>query len=85
MGIDAGIASSTSEVLVFSVRDVLFCSGIPVLLGQAEVNDEQLHSEGEGEEKWGGRRDGEEGEMGGGGKEVGKLHESVRRGGDEGT
>ena len=53
MGIDTGIASRASEVLVFSVRDVLLGPGIPILLGQAKVNDEQLCSEGgvEGEEE----------------------------------
>ena len=52
MGIDTGVASRASEVLVFSVRDVLFGPGIPILLGQAKVNDEQLCSEGGG---WGRR------------------------------
>ncbi len=40
--IDRGIACCASQVLVFSVGDVLSCSVVSVLLCQAEVNKEQL-------------------------------------------
>ena len=39
MGIDGGVAGSASQVLVFPVGDVLVGAGVPVLLGQAKVND----------------------------------------------
>lgn len=39
MGVDGGVAGSASQVLVFPVGDVLVGAGVPVLLGQAEVND----------------------------------------------
>tara|TARA_R110002003_G_scaffold202_8_gene15712 strand:+ start:4601 stop:5092 length:492 start_codon:yes stop_codon:yes gene_type:complete len=42
MGVDAGIAGGTSQVLVLSVRNVEVGLGIAVLLGQAEVNDIDL-------------------------------------------
>lgn len=39
VGIDRGIAGSACQVLVFPVGNMLVCTGISVLLGQAEVND----------------------------------------------
>lgn len=39
VGVDGGIAGSTSQVLVFPVGDMLVGAGITVFLGQAEVND----------------------------------------------
>ena len=39
VGVDGGVAGSASQVLVFPVGDVLVGAGVPVLLGQAEVND----------------------------------------------
>lgn len=40
--IDGGIARCASQVLVFSVGDVLSCSVVSVLLRQTKVNKEQL-------------------------------------------
>lgn len=40
--IDGGVACCASQVLVFSVGDVLSCSVISVLLRQTKVNKEQL-------------------------------------------
>lgn len=40
--IDGGIACCASQVLVFSVGDVLSCSVVSVLLRQTKVNKEQL-------------------------------------------
>lgn len=40
--VDGGIAGCASQVLVFSVRDVLSCSVVSVLLRQTKVNKEQL-------------------------------------------
>ena len=37
--VDTSISRSPGEVLVFSIRDVLFRSCISILLGQAKVND----------------------------------------------
>lgn len=42
VGIDTGVACCACEVLVFSVRYVLFGPGVPVLLSKSKVNDEQL-------------------------------------------
>ena len=39
MRVDAGVTRGASEVLVFPVGNVLVRSGVPVLLGQAEVDD----------------------------------------------
>ena len=39
MCVDACISGGASEVLVFSVRDVLMCAGVTVLLGEAKVYD----------------------------------------------
>lgn len=39
MGVDGGVAGRARQVLVLPVGDVLVRSGIPVLLGQAEVDD----------------------------------------------
>ena len=39
MGVDAGVSGCSRQVLVFSIRDVLMCAGITILLGQAKVND----------------------------------------------
>ena len=37
--VDTSISGSAGEVLVFSIRNVLFGSCISILLGQAKVND----------------------------------------------
>ena len=37
--VDAGVPCRACEVLVFPVGNVLVCPGVPVLLGQAEVDD----------------------------------------------
>ena len=42
VGIDAGITSSTSKVLVFAVRDVKVRLRVTVFLGQSEVDDIDL-------------------------------------------
>lgn len=39
VGVDGGVAGSAGQVLVFPVGDVLVRAGVPVLLGQAEVDD----------------------------------------------
>lgn len=39
MSVDGSVASCARQVFILPVGDVLVCSGIPVLLGQAEVND----------------------------------------------
>ena len=39
MCVNAGVTGGAGEVLVFSVRYVLVCARITVLLGQAEVDD----------------------------------------------
>ena len=39
VGVDAGVPSGASQVLVFPVGDVLVCPCVSVLLGQAEVNN----------------------------------------------
>ena len=39
MSVDAGVSRGAGEVLVFPVGNVLVRSGVPVLLGQAEVDD----------------------------------------------
>lgn len=39
MGVDGGVAGGAGEVLVLAVGNVLVCSGVAVLLGQAEVDD----------------------------------------------
>ena len=44
MSVDAGIAGGTSQVLVLSVGDVQVGLGVPVLLGQTEVDDVDLVS-----------------------------------------
>ena len=49
MSIDGGIAGCASQILVFSVGDVLSCSVVSVLLRQAKVNKEQLTW---GENRW---------------------------------
>ena len=38
VGVNRGIAGSTSEVLVLSVRDVEVCLWVTILLGQSEIN-----------------------------------------------
>ena len=42
MGVDGGVTSGTSQVLVLSVRDVEVGLGVPVLLGETEVNHVDL-------------------------------------------
>lgn len=42
MCVDTGVAGSACEVLVLAIRDVDVCFGVPVLLGQPEVNDVNL-------------------------------------------
>jgi hypothetical protein len=42
VGVDAGVASSAGQVLVLSVRNVLAGAVVAVLLGQAEVDEEEL-------------------------------------------
>ena len=42
MGVDGGISSSTSQVLVLSVRDMEVSLGIAVFLGQTKVNNVNL-------------------------------------------
>lgn len=42
MGVDAGIAGGTSQVLVLSVRNVEVSLGITVLLGQTEIDNVDL-------------------------------------------
>lgn len=39
MSVDGSVASRAREVFILPVGDVLVCSGITVLLGQAKVND----------------------------------------------
>lgn len=39
MSINGGIASSASQVLILAIGNMLMCTGIPVLLGQAEINN----------------------------------------------
>ena len=39
MCVDACVSGSPGEVLVFSVRDVLMCACVTVLLGKAKVYD----------------------------------------------
>ena len=39
MCVDGGVAGGASQVLVLAVGDVLVRAGVPVLLGQAEVDD----------------------------------------------
>lgn len=39
MRVDGGVASGAGQVLVLSVRYVLVCPSVSVLLGQAEVDD----------------------------------------------
>lgn len=39
MCVDAGVSGGPGEVLVFSVGNVLMCSGITVFLGKTKVND----------------------------------------------
>lgn len=39
MRVDGRVASRAREVFILPVGDVLVCSGITVLLGQAKVND----------------------------------------------
>jgi hypothetical protein len=42
VGVDGGITSGTGQVLVLSVRDVEVGLGVPVLLGETEVNHVDL-------------------------------------------
>lgn len=42
MGIDRGISSSASQVLVLTVRNMEVSLGVTVFLGQAEINDVHL-------------------------------------------
>ena len=42
VGVDAGITSSTSQVLVLTVRDVEVGLGVTVFLGQTEINNIDL-------------------------------------------
>lgn len=42
VSIDTGISCSASQILVFPIHNVHFCSCISVFLGQSKVNDEQL-------------------------------------------
>ena len=42
MGVDRGVPSGTSQVLVLSVRDVLPGPGVAVLFGQTKVDHEDL-------------------------------------------
>lgn len=39
VGVDGGVAGRAGQVLVFPVGDVLVGAGVPVLLGQPEVDD----------------------------------------------
>ena len=39
VGVDGGVAGGAGQVLVFPVGNVLVAAGVPVLLGQAEVDD----------------------------------------------
>lgn len=45
MCVDASVARRAREVFIFSVRYVLPCPVIPVLFGQAKVDEEQLQGE----------------------------------------
>ena len=42
MGVDGGVTSGTSQVLVLSVRDVEVGLGVPVLLGETEIDNVDL-------------------------------------------
>jgi hypothetical protein len=42
VGVDGGVTSGTGQVLVLSVRDVEVGLGVPVLLGETEVNHVDL-------------------------------------------
>ena len=42
MGVDASIAGSTRQVLVFAVGNVKVCFGVTILLGQPKINDVDL-------------------------------------------
>jgi hypothetical protein len=42
VGVDGGVTSGTSQVLVLSVRDVEVGLGVPVLLGETKVNHVDL-------------------------------------------
>ena len=42
MSVDAGIASSASQILIFAIRDVEVSLWITVLLGQTEIDDVDL-------------------------------------------
>lgn len=44
VGVDRGVSGSTGQVLVLSVGDVQVGLGVPVLLGQTEVDDVDLVS-----------------------------------------
>lgn len=39
MSVNGGIAGSASQVLILTIRDVLMCAGVTILLGQAKVYD----------------------------------------------
>ena len=42
MGVDAGISGGTSQVLVLTVWNMEMSLGVPILLGQTEINDVDL-------------------------------------------
>lgn len=42
MGVDGGVTSGTSQVLVLSVRDVEVCLRVPVLFGETKVDNVDL-------------------------------------------
>jgi hypothetical protein len=42
MGVDRGITSSTSQVLVLPIRDVEVSLGVTVLLGETEIDNVDL-------------------------------------------
>ncbi len=44
MGIDGGVSSCTSQILVFSVGDMQMCARISVFLGETKVDDVHLVS-----------------------------------------
>lgn len=44
MGIDTGVASSSGQVLVLTVRDMEVSLGVPVFLSETEINDIDLVS-----------------------------------------
>lgn len=39
MSVNGGVAGSASQVLILTIRDVLMCAGVTILLSQAKVYD----------------------------------------------